>query len=650
MRSSTVSSQSSTSKHRETGRIAALAAAAWLASHACFWLAPGLFVPWDLKASDRLFALRTRLDCTSRPCETGVVHVDVTDSGLRALPNRQVARSEYAQVIGRLADAGATALLFDFIFASRSGAAEDDALVEAVQRAGNVYFGTVYYTAPIGGGQSPAAGAADPALARWQVRVEGPAETLPRGFEVVSNFPELERAARGVGFLNLEADVDGVFRRIPLLVRHGDTFLPGLALRAACDLLKVAPSDVVVTPGDSIRLRDIVIPIDRNGNYRVNFAGPWEAFPHQNFVTWAEARDPFAMVNLSGAIEGKPAIVADISTGRSDVGPVPTDSRYPLAGVHATVLDNILRARFVRDARPGEILAIELLLFVAITLVASRLGSWRVAAAAGLVAAAYVGAATILFLRAHVILLLVRPLMMVGFATFAIVAYRFVNEEKARAVLRESFAAYFPPAIVDRIVRDPGMVTASGRRKELTVLFSDIRGFTTRCQDMTPDDIREFLDDYFGRMIDIVFEHGGTVDKFIGDGLMVFFGDPEDQPDHAKRALDTAIAMQRAVRAMSAGAERAGKPPIQVRIGISSGVVTVGNMGSARRLSYTVLGADVNLAQRLESSAQPGGILLSGRTMALLGGTVQAYPRTLQIKGLDEPIVGYEIAPDHLDA
>jgi adenylate cyclase len=583
------------------------------------------------------------------------VHVDLTDSGLRTLPNRQVTRSEYARVVGSLAEAGARAQLFDFIFASRAGADEDAALVRAAGAAGHVYMGTVFYAAPVPAVDSAVApeNAQDVNRAGWDVTVNGRADAIPPAFDPVSNFSELGMAVRGIGFLNLEADVDGVFRRVPLLVRYGTRFFPSLPLRAACDLLHVGPSDVVVTPGRTIRLRqaqiagnvraDVDIPIDDAGNYRVNFAGPWEAFPHQSFITaWTAARDPVAMVNLSEALGGRPVVVADISTGKSDAGPVPTDGRYPLAGVHATVLDNILQRRFVRDAGAGEMLAVEGVFIIAVTLVAGRLSSGKVAIASALLASVYGATAVAVFFQAHVILGLVRPLLMIGLATFAIVAYRFVNEEKARAVLRESFAAYFPPGIVDRIVREPALVTASGRRKELTILFSDIKNFTTRCQTMTPDEIREFLNGYFGQMIEIVFEHGGTVDKFIGDGLMVFFGDPEDQPDHAARAVRSALAMQRRVRLLSEAAEQAGKPAIAIRIGISTGVVTVGNMGSARRLSYTVLGADVNLAQRLESNAVPGGILISARTHDLLP-EVRARVRMLQVKGLDRPVEAYDV-------
>ena len=235
-------------------------------------------------------------------------------------------------------------------------------------------------------------------------------------------------------------------------------------------------------------------------------------------------------------------------------------------------------------------------------------------------------------------------MLALGIGTFGIMLYRFVQEEKARAVLRESFAAYFPPGVVDRIVRNPEMILACGQRKELTILFSDIKGFTTRCQGMSPDEIRIFLNEYFGDMVEIAFQHGGTVDKFIGDGLMVFFGDPDDQSDHAVRGVECALAMQRAVRSLSDKLEKAGGCAFAIRVGINTGIVSVGNMGSMRRLSYTVLGADVNLAQRLESNAPVGGILIAHRTAELIRGRIPTVERgTIDIKGLEVAVAVYEV-------
>ncbi len=194
---------------------------------------------------------------------------------------------------------------------------------------------------------------------------------------------------------------------------------------------------------------------------------------------------------------------------------------------------------------------------------------------------------------------------------------------------------------------NPELITTGGQKKELTIMFTDIKSFTTYSSTMAPDLIQKTLDEYFGAMVEIVFTYGGTVDKFIGDGLMVFFGDPEPQEDHAERCVRAAIAMQRKCRELKARWEHEGLFPLRIRIGINSGPVVVGNMGSSRRLSYTVLGSDVNLAQRLESNAPVEGILISQRTFELLGGRIPATPQEpIFVKGLSAAIPVYTIPLD----
>ena len=636
--------------------IVALTAGAWLIARSMFALWPDLFIPWDARVSDRLFVLRDRVRCAATPCDSTVAHVDLTYSMLRAMPQGRVTRSDYARVVTSLATAGFAAQVFDFVFASKTTDEDDGALAHAAAAAGAVYFGSVFHLSPAGPAQAQATGD-DDRTGTWNVEVEGTSlESLPVADDPIPTIAELTTSARGTGFLNLQADRDGVFRRVPLLLRYRGAFVPSIAVQVACDYLGVSPHDVVVTPGRRIRLRharypgesdarDVVIPLDSLNNLRVNFIGPWEAFEHVGFRdVWRAARDPVGMEIIRQTQPGRIAIIADLSTGATDVGPVPVDSRYPLAGVHATVLHNILNRAFVREATGAEMFAVEWTLLVILTIASLQLRSRGIAVSSAAVVAGYLAATFAMFWYVHLILNVVRPMLALGICTFAIVVYRFVREENARAILRQSFAAYFPPTVIDRIVRNPELVTSSGQRKELTILFSDIKGFTTRCQTMTPDEIRSFLNEYFGAMVDIAFDHGATVDKFIGDGLMVFFGDPDDQPDHAIRAVRCAMTMQTAARRLSETMEREGQRGFAIRIGINTGIVTVGNMGSGRRLSYTVLGGHVNLAQRLESNAPVGGILIASRTADLIYDRIPIVARgTISIKGLDDPVPVFEV-------
>ena len=214
---------------------------------------------------------------------------------------------------------------------------------------------------------------------------------------------------------------------------------------------------------------------------------------------------------------------------------------------------------------------------------------------------------------------------------------RYFRDSREKEALRRSFESYFPPSVVERILADPAMISR-GQRKELTILFSDIKDFTAHSSSYSPDRIRGFLNDYFETMVEVVFTYKGTVDKYIGDGMMVFFGDPEPAPDHALRSVQAAIEMQKKARELSAKWAGEGGFPVRVRIGINTGEVVVGNMGSSRRLSYTVLGSAVNLAKRLESSAPVDGILISQRTRDLIAPFISTRLfGEIQVKGMRSP-------------
>lgn len=233
---------------------------------------------------------------------------------------------------------------------------------------------------------------------------------------------------------------------------------------------------------------------------------------------------------------------------------------------------------------------------------------------------------------------------MIVFALIATVIYRYFIEEKEKAVLRKTFEAYFPPTIVKKILENPKILNLGGQKKELTIMFSDIVDFTKYASGVSPDHVQKRLNEYFEAMTEIVFKHHGTVDKFIGDGLMVFFGDPEPHLDHALQCVRAAIDMQKKVQEMKTEWENQGDIPIEIRIGINTGNVVVGNMGSSRRMSYTVLGSAVNLAQRLESNAPVNGILVSQRTHDLVKDHIQTgFPREIEVKGFDSCIRVYDV-------
>lgn len=627
-----------------------------------FRIMPEVLETVNRQAVDRLFRFRAASERFRLPYTGAVVHVDVNDTSIERLADFYLDRTHYAAAIEVLSRMDVAAQLYDFIFAAPLESEGDRAMVSAARRAGTVYFGLSFRLAEESGRPSRRPKAlSDEArdyleASKWRIQVEGDPRGIPLGTDPIPTLPELAAASRGLGFLNVRFDPDAVFRRTPLLVRYGDAFYPSLPFRAVCDYLGVPPDRIVLRPGEAILLkgargpgdeqpRDIAIPIDESGNMVINFIGPWGRMRHYHFSDVLDAaRDRDEVALWREEFSGRIVLVSEVSTGAADVGPVPTDNNFPLSGLHANVIHTILSGRFLEEISGPAMLLVEAVLLAMVLLLYRFLTPIPFFAGSMLLGGLYLASAAGAFLVSGIILHIVRPLMMIAFSVVALLIHRYVRDAREKAVLRRSFEAYFPPSVVKRIIDRPEAITTGGQKKELTVLFSDIKSFTRYSADMDPDRVQRLLNDYFGVMTDVVFNHQGTVDKFIGDGLMVFFGDPDPQPDHALRCVRAAIEMQEKVREHHDRWRDIGGIDLRVRIGISTGMAVAGNMGSARRLSYTVIGAAVNLAQRLESKAPEGGILISQRTRDLVADQVAVGEvRQIRLKGYEAFVPVYEV-------
>jgi adenylate cyclase len=653
-----------TSKRHVTLNTVYLVICACVAVHLLFVLFPNVFEAWNAQTIDKLFVVRSGSDALRPRYDSTIVHIDISDKTFQYLQYSYLNRFQYGRVAQSLGETGTALQIWDFIFPARTNPDEDSAFVAGVARAGNAYFGLAFNIAQQRHASARSRNAQTDRYVdstAWKIVVQGSAEGLFEGVDPKITFPALAAASRGLGYLNINFDRDGVYRRVPLLFRCGAALYPSFAFRAVCDYLKVPPDRIELKPGTSITLRgaqradgsvrDLVIPVDESACMLVNYVGPLQrsdtlySMLHIDFADILRASDDRMELDIwRDMLQGKIAVVSEVATGASDVGPVPTDNQFPLSGVHSNVLNTILTENFLREASGTETLGIEIVVVALLVLFSLGLSSRHYSLGALGMIAGYLLLSVAAFLYFNLILDILRPVVQIATSTFAVVAYHYVVAQREKQSLQRSFEAYFPPTVVKRIMANPELITQRGQKKELTILFSDIKSFTTYSSTMTPDEIQKALNEYFEAMVEIVFKYEGTVDKFIGDGLMVFFGDPEDQPDHALRCVRAAVEMQQKTRALREQWEQEGKFPLQIRIGINSGPVVVGNMGSARRLSYTVLGSDVNLAQRLESNAPVGGVLISQRTYELIKGEIPARPLDpIMVKGLNAPIIVYEV-------
>ncbi len=623
-----------------SGPILRMLLAAFLGAHLLFALLPGFFEPWNLRAKDELFRLRSALDAGVPPYDERVVYVELRDADLEALGKPIFDRTAYAELVRALHACEVRVQVHDAAFRAGMDKAGEAALLVAVGSADEVVLG---FVAALDRGPSSSAGTP------WAATLAGDGQTLPVVAATTRSFRALEARAAGVGFLDLTEDPDGVLRRAPLVARATGGLRPSLSLMAACRYFGVKPEDVIVRPGESITLkapkgvRDIVIPIDARGGVLIDYLGPWSAMDHISAAdVLLNAADEEDLVILRERLRGRVALVADLTTGAGDIGTTALDARYPEVGLHATVLHSILTGRFLQEVPLWQMILLELLLLAGLFVAARRPPTLVfLGGAVGVIAVFLLGSA-LLFFYAGWIPHLMRPVLMLLTASLLLWGQRYLHFQQQRARLRTAFEAYFPPSLVERYVRNPEALQAGGRRADLTILFSDIVSFAALSEEMTPDTVHTLLSEYFDAMVEVSFEGGGTVDKFIGDGLMVFFGDPEPQADHAERAARTALAMQRRVHELNETWRSQGRPTIEIRVGLNSGPVIVGNMGSKRRMSYTVLGAAVNLAQRMESNAPAGGVLVSEHTLALLDDAFTTEPAgPVTPKGFRTPVATY---------
>lgn len=612
--------------------------------------ASGIRGNWDDRLDDLFFQLRYRIRGPEKTLPS-IVHVDLSDSEVQALGMRGGDRRAFAELTRIASGAGASSIIFDIIFPESGEPEGDRAFVEAVAKAGNVFLPAVL--PPQEYGKYDKAERRDPEpLERWLwhpkvLRAGDP----PRSSRASLSFPELSEAARGIAHFNSQSDPDGVYRRMPLLIGYSDGYLPSLAFRAACEILHVDPASIEVRFGDSIRLpgaimpdgspRDLSIPIDRGGRMIVDFAAPWDAAPSSaaftrlSFAGILEAaatqdgRDQIAAV-----LEGSHILVADITTSSSDYGPVPFERVYPKAGLHLNILNGILSGDFLRATPWWLSLIVNLAFALSLWFASMRdrpFASYLLSFLAWTLLAAL---ETWLFVALGIMPALAAPTLGLALALIASSAYRFLLAEREKLAFRMRMERYFAPHLLAKILSNRDrLISAEG--KVVTILFSDIAGFTSWCTTQDPESIHRALNEYFEAMTEIVFRNEGTVDKFIGDGLMAFFGDPLPQPDHALRAVRTGIEMQQRLRELRKAWEEEGRTPFHIRIGINTGEAVVGDMGSSAIMAYTAIGSEVNLASRLESGAPVDGILVSSPVYAAVKDVIGAsFAGRIKAKGI----------------
>jgi adenylate cyclase len=591
---------------------AALLAAAWSA---------GYFASTAMRGIDLLF--RTR---TVEPARATVI-VAIDQPSYRELLPRHGAmvdwpRALYARVLDRLREAGARVVFFDIFFDAPRP--DDPELIAAMGRAGNVVM-------PVEA-QGPGALAPAPGVAQeFQVFVRPHAA--------------LREAAAAEGFVNVTTDPDTVVRSLPLVLRAGGAEVPAAALTIAARFVR--RRSVIDGPPEPgvVYAAGRAIPTVEWGRMRINYLGP---------PTTPEGGGPVAMLSFADVLAGRfdAALVRDrialvgLAIRGIDEHSTPTTAETRMWGVEilASAVETILTDHHVVVAPAGVGLALIVAAALAAALVAAAWRLSRAIAAAAVLVVAYLGGAMLAF-DGGTILDPVYPPLAVAAAFGVTLAYRVVFEEAEQRRVRGVIARYLSPSVSQWVLADASRLNLGGETREMTVLFSDLRGFTTLSHRLEPRLLVELLNEYMTAMTEVVFRHDGVLDKYIGDAIMAFWNAPADQPDHARRACATALDMVATLEALCARWERRGWPRLELGIGINTGPMIVGDMGSRERLAYTVMGDPVNVASRLEGLSKVYGVrLVIGEATRAAAGDAFAwrYLDRVAVKGRAEPLTIHE--------
>jgi len=479
----------------------------------------------------------------------------------------------------------------------------------------------------------------------------------------VPPLPELLEAAEAIGAFNADPDPDGTLRALPLAFRFNDTLLPTLSLQAAAQHFGATPlflADPAIPEGlhsvgfPAEQGKVVIVPVDHRGRVLINYYGPSQAYDERDPP---ETRGIFRRVPIvdiyddqfdPAHVRGRIVLVAVTAIGTYDQRVTPFSPFVPGVEVHAAALQNMLRGDALR--RPGVFMQIELVLSLLLALILGLvLPRLPIAAGVGVAVLLSLGYAVVdsalLFRGAmwfHQVPLQVQ--MWVSWAGITVLGY--LTEGREKAQLKKEFSTVLAPTVVEQLLQNPELAGLSGVERNLTVMFSDIRGFTSMSEKLTPEGLTSFLNEYLTPMTDILIERQGTLDKYMGDAIMAFWGAPIVQEDHAERSCLAAIDMIERLAGMRARWRTEGKPDIDIGIGLNSGLMRVGFMGSERMRNYTVLGDNVNLGSRLEglNKAYGTNIIVSETTYdaakhAVYGRVIDA----VRVKGKREPVTIYEL-------
>ena len=597
--------------------------------------------------------------------------IDIDEESLRRLGQWPWPRDIMARLVDRLDALGATAVGLDIVFAEpdrfsptnlarvwqdrpeltalRADMARlpdsDTALADSLRHSGR----SITAFALSGSGEST-----PPALkAGFAEAGDDPRPFVPRWGEAVRTLAPIEAAAAGNGFINYMPDADSTIRRVPLVLSLGDVLYPSLAAEtlrvaqgAGSYVIKSSGANEEQSFGQStgitaVRIGNAIVPTNAAGEILLHDTGH---VPERFISAWRVLSPDFD----AGKVAGMIVLIGTSAATIKDIRTTPISPVIPGVEIHAQVIEQMLAQDFLRrpDWIPGAeriaFVALGLILIVAIRYVGAL---WSLLIAA-IAAAAAIAVSWYGFTRLSYLIDPLFPCLVILLVYLSSSLLAYLRSEREKRRVRGLFSRYMSPVWVDELIRRPERVVLGGEMRELTVLFSDIRGFTRIAEQLDPQALTGLINRFLTRLTQVIDESGGTIDKYMGDCIMAFWNAPLDIPDHSRKATEAALAMCAALDGLNAElkaeATRDGRPPIVLGagIGLNSGRACVGNMGSEQHMGYSAIGDTVNIASRLEGLSRAYGVdIVIGEDMARLIADFALLELDLvRVKGREAPL------------
>ncbi|MDH6257073.1 adenylate/guanylate cyclase domain-containing protein [Bradyrhizobium sp. BR13661] len=600
-----------------------------------------------------------------------VTIIDIDDKSLAKFGQWPWPRTRIADMIGNLTNNGAVAIGFDVVFSEpdrlnpdlvagqmrylddatrarlRELPSNDQILSDAIRRS-HVVLGET--------GLPAVESELDKTLPFTGVATVGEENAEKFLFEfpgLLRNVPVIEKVAAGRGLFSIKTERDGLIRRVPMIMRtQGNMIMPSLSL----EILRVitgTPTLLVRTDKTgirAIRLKGFEIPTDKNGQLWVHYA-------RQDPSIYVSAADVLDNTVSPTKINGKLVLIGTSAAGLNDIKTTPVSSTMPGVEIHAQVLESVLSRAVI--SQPNYALGVELIaaliIGILVIIFTPNLGPVRLVLAGAMFAAVLVGTSWFYYAQYRYLIDFTYPLLSTTAIYLTFIFSSFVREQRQRVQIRGIFAQYMSPVLVEQLAQSPEKVVLGGEEREMTIMFSDVRGFTTISESYKhdPQGLITLMNRFLTPLTDVIIEQKGYVDKYMGDAIMAFWNAPLDDARHQLNACEAAIQMLEKIDVVNKEREQEAADgghvyiPLNVGIGLNTGIGVVGNMGSDLKKNYSVLGDSVNLASRLEGQTKEYGfpIIVGSRTaLAVKDKFAILELDFIMVKGKTEPEVIYAIA------